>query len=85
MTAWGFYYGAFMIAYEFYWHDPMGEVHLIGVLPERRSNRNRITHESIINWGIKLLGDTLGIGKISFTQIIVDETTGRILSRPTFA
>ena len=74
-----------MIAYEFYWHDPMGEVHLIGVLPERRGNRNRITHESIMNWGIKLLADTSVSGNISFTQVIVDETTGRILGRPAFA
>ncbi len=40
-----------MIAYEFYWTDPAGDDHFIGILPERRRNPERITEESILNWG----------------------------------
>jgi len=43
-----------MTAYEF---DGSGELYLIGVLPERRSDQERITDESIINWARSLLGD----------------------------
>jgi hypothetical protein len=39
-----------MIAYEFYHRDQTGADRLIGVLPERRKNPGRITHESIMNW-----------------------------------
>jgi hypothetical protein len=39
-----------MIAYEFYRRVPLGEDRLIGVLPERRKQAERITRESIMNW-----------------------------------
>ena len=45
-----------MIAYEFYIRED-GEDHLIGVLPERRRNEERITQESIMNWGKLVLSD----------------------------
>jgi hypothetical protein len=42
-----------MVGYEFYcWRDPKG-YELIGVLPERRNNPQRITKESVLNWGQK--------------------------------
>ena len=40
-----------MVAYEFYWLDPKGGFQIIGVLPERRKNPERITQQSIMNWG----------------------------------
>jgi hypothetical protein len=40
-----------MTAYEFYWHDKGGRVHLLGILLEIRKNPERITQESIMNWG----------------------------------
>ena len=43
-----------MVAYEFYWLDPIKGYQLIGVLPERRKNTARITQASIINWGGKI-------------------------------
>ncbi len=49
-----------MTAYEFYSRDESGEVHLIGVLPERRRDQERITDESIINWARSLLGEESG-------------------------
>ena len=50
-----------MVAYEFYSRDRRdpteAEVfHLIGILPERRKNSERITEESIMNWGRIILG-----------------------------
>jgi len=45
-----------MVAYEFYWREKKGRDHLIGILPERRKNLKRITHESVMNWGRKVLG-----------------------------
>jgi hypothetical protein len=47
-----------MIAYELYWLDEMGGYHLIGLLPERRTDLNRITRESIMKWGGSVLGNT---------------------------
>ena len=44
-----------MIAYEFYRRVPLGEDRLIGVLPERRKNPERITGESIMNWARMLV------------------------------
>jgi hypothetical protein len=39
------------IAYEFFRCVPCGEEdRLIGVLPERRKDPQRITHNSIMNW-----------------------------------
>ena len=60
-----------MVAYEFYCCNDKGEEHLIGILPERRKNRDRITTESIMNWVRKMLGDKAGIKKIFFVQVKV--------------
>jgi len=48
--------GKDMRAYEFYLHEK-GEDHLIGILPERRKNQERITKETILNWGKMILGN----------------------------
>jgi len=45
-----------MVGYKFYWRDPIKGYQLIGVLPERRRNPNRITEESVLNWGKKHFG-----------------------------
>ncbi len=45
-----------MVAYEFYWVDETEESHLIGMLPERRRKPERITKESILNWGKRIIG-----------------------------
>jgi hypothetical protein len=36
-----------MVAYEFYWRDPIKGYQLVGVLPERRKNPARITQALI--------------------------------------
>lgn len=60
-----------MVAYEFYWDDEKGGEHLIGILPERRKNPERITEESIMNWVKELEGDSKRINKIYFIKVEV--------------
>jgi len=68
-----------MIAYEFYWRDPIRGYQLIGVQPERRKNPGRITQESVLNLVKKLTGDNVGVKDIFFIKIKKDENTGEIL------
>jgi len=70
-----------VVAYEFYWLDSTAEDQVIGVLPERRKDRERITQESIMNWGINFFAKGLIIKDIFFVQVAIDDYTGRI-SRP---
>jgi hypothetical protein len=58
-----------MVAYEFYWHDEKEKEHFIGILPERRKNPERITKESILNWGWKVMGDSSDLKNIYFVQV----------------
>ncbi|HSB05496.1 MAG TPA: hypothetical protein VLK23_09885 [Thermodesulfobacteriota bacterium] len=61
-----------MVAYEFYLHDEeMGDI-LIGILPERRKNSNRINEESIMKWGRMVLGEKGESKNIYYTQIKLD-------------
>ena len=39
-----------MVAYQIYLWDAIKGFELVGGLPERRRNQERITDESIINW-----------------------------------
>ena len=63
-----------MVAYEFYGRDQINEPYLIGILPERRRNSERVTHESIMNWVRKVVGDYEGINTIFFIRIILEES-----------
>ena len=63
-----------MVAYEFYSRDESGELYLIGVLPERRSDQERITDESIIKWARSLLGDESGVNNISYSTIKLEKS-----------
>ncbi len=45
-----------MVAYEIYYNDQRGKEHLVGILPERRRIRERITKESVLKWGMLALG-----------------------------
>ena len=69
-----------MIAYEFYWHDQEGKSHLIGILPERRKNLERITQESIINWGKMAIGPDGDPDSIYFVKIKVESKSSPKLS-----
>ena len=58
-----------MVAYEFYWRDETERVHFIGILPERRKKTERITQDSILNWGMKVIGDSSGVDSVYFVQV----------------
>jgi hypothetical protein len=68
-----------MVAYEFYWHDPVKGYQIIGVLPERRKNPARITKESIMNWGKKHFGKNLNLNDMLFVEVEIDMGPARIL------
>jgi hypothetical protein len=59
-----------MIAYEFYYRDAKGD-DLIGILPERRKNSERINKESIMKWIRMVLGDNADIdhNNVYFIQV----------------
>ena len=44
-----------MLAYELFSYDEKNGYNFIGILPERRKNAERITKESVINWGRTIL------------------------------
>jgi hypothetical protein len=52
--------------------DGVGKVHLIGILPERRKDRDRITNESIMNWVKKVIGNGNFENNIFFSQVKID-------------
>jgi hypothetical protein len=70
-----------MIAYEFYWCDPVKGYELLGVLPERRKNTERINQKSVIGWVEQVFGN-LSTKDIYFIQVTINEYTGKIF-RPT--
>jgi len=71
-----------MIAYEFYWLDSKGRYQIIGVLPERRKRPERSTRESITHWGEKLFTNNLNPQDVFFIQVMIDDTSCRVV-RPT--
>ncbi len=58
-----------MIAYEFYWLNGKGKEHLIGILPERRKDPERITNESVLNWGWKVVENNSDVQEIYFVKV----------------
>ncbi len=67
-----------MVAYEFYWLDPRGGYQIIGILPERRKNPERVTQESIMKWGEKIFGKDIDTKDIFFIQVTIDDKTIRM-------
>jgi hypothetical protein len=68
-----------LVAYEFYWRDPIKGYQLIGTLPERRKNPLRITQESVMKWVRKILGENIDFNDIFFITITIDKNSGEIL------
>ena len=58
-----------MLAYEFYWLDETESAHFVGMLPERRKKQERITQESILNWGKMVIGDSSDVKDIYFVKV----------------
>ncbi len=67
-----------MVVYELYLHDGIKENELLGILPERRKDPNRITKESVLKWGRMVLGDGANKKNIIIKQMSIDDTTGQI-------
>ena len=58
------------VAYEFYRRVPWGgDDRLIGVLPERRKDPKRITHQAIMNWARLLAPEDFLREQIYFVRI----------------
>ena len=67
-----------MVGYEFYLLGSMEVFHSIGILPERRKNPERITEESIMNWGRMILDESADLGELFFARIIINQKTGEL-------
>jgi len=68
-----------VIGYELYWHDPIKGYQLMGVLPERRKNPNRITEESVLNWGKEYFSKNLNLSEMFFLEVEINGETIRSL------
>ena len=58
-----------MCAYEFYWFDKTEKAHFIGILKEKREDLLRITRESVLNLGRKLIDSNEDVANIYFIQV----------------
>jgi hypothetical protein len=63
-----------MLLYQFYRRVPREEDSLIAVLPERRKNAERVTHQSIMNWARMVVPrDVLGDNhSVYFVQVEIE-------------
>jgi hypothetical protein len=74
-----------MVAYEFYWRDAItGDHQLVGLIPERRRNLERVDRESVINLGKLLIGDDIDAKNISFIKVTIDKGGNITYSKPPF-
>ncbi len=60
-----------MVAYEVYCRDKGGKEQFIGVLPERRKTLKRMTKNSVLNWGRRVVGNNSGVNNIYFIKVNV--------------
>ena len=67
-----------MVAYQFYWYDPVKGYELIGVLPERRKKPERITQKSIMGWAEKVFANNSSAEDICFIQVTINEQGGMV-------
>ena len=61
-----------MFTYEFYWFDRTEKAHFIAILQENRENLLRITRESVLNLGRKVMSDNVDATNIYFIQVEVE-------------
>ena len=73
-----------MKAYEFYWCNPVKGYELVGILPERRKNPERITQKSIMGWAEKVFGDNFSTKDTYFITVTINEFTGDIFEPTPF-
>jgi len=58
-----------MVAYVFYFNDGCEEDSLIGILPERRENKRRVTRKSIMRWGKLAAGSNVDPNSIYYVKL----------------
>jgi hypothetical protein len=58
-------------AYGFYWRDREGKEHFFGILPQRRKKEERITSESVINWGKMVISCIADPERMFYVQVKV--------------
>ena len=58
-----------MIAYELYGFDKTAKAHFIAILKEKRENLLRITRESILTLGRKVVGSNEDVTNLYFIQV----------------
>ena len=58
-----------MIAYELYWFDKTEKPHFVGLIHEKRKNLLRITRESVLTLGRKVIGRNEESRNIYFIQV----------------
>ena len=54
---------------EFYFNDGREEDSLIGILPERRKSRRRVTRKSIMKWGKLAAGGNVDPSSIYYVKL----------------
>ncbi len=57
-----------MVLYEVYLRRNCEEEELIGVLPERREDRDRIDPDSVMKWSRTLFGNAFNAEQLLFVQ-----------------
>jgi hypothetical protein len=60
-----------MVLYEFYIKDGSNEPELVGILPERRKNKRRVTRKSIMKWGKIVAGSHVDPNSIYYVKLNV--------------
>ena len=58
-----------MLTYQFYFNDGREESSLIGILPERRKNKRRVTRKSIMKWGKLVAGSYIDPNSIYYIPV----------------
>ena len=58
-----------MIVYEFYLRDKEKGDELVGILPERRNRKERVDHESIMNWIRTIYDNNKDMNNIFYIQV----------------
>ncbi len=60
-----------MVLYEFYIIEGSKEPELVGILPERRKNKRRVTRKSIMKWGKIAAGSNVDPNSIYYVKLDV--------------
>ena len=68
-----------VLAYEFYFHDPLKGIQFAGIFPERRKDLKRVSRDSVKKLGQWLIGKGSDSKKLSFNKVTFDSDTGRII------